>query len=58
MTTLQDVVDIGRKDRFLAVVSTLRADTTIQSSVVNAGILAHPVSGAEVVGSSRLERQS
>ena len=50
MTTLQDVVDIGRSDQFLAVVSTLRADATIQSSVVNAGVLTHPVRGAEVVG--------
>ncbi len=49
MTTLQDVVDIGRQDRFLAVVSTLRADGTIQSSLVNAGILSHPVSGEDVV---------
>jgi len=50
MTTLQDVADIARQDRFLAVVSTLRSDATIQSSVVNAGILAHPVGGADVVG--------
>jgi PPOX class probable F420-dependent enzyme len=50
VTTLQNVVDIGRQDRFLAVVSTLRSDATIQSSVVNAGVLAHPVGGAEVVG--------
>jgi PPOX class probable F420-dependent enzyme len=50
VTTLQDVVDIGRADQFLAVVSTLRADSTIQASVVNAGVLAHPVSGADVVG--------
>ena len=49
MTTLQDVVDIGRPDRFLAVVSTLRADATIQSSVVNAGVLSHPLGGEEVV---------
>lgn len=33
----------------LVVVSTSRPDGTIQSSVVNAGILPHPVSGAEVV---------
>jgi hypothetical protein len=32
------------------VVSTLRPDMTIQSSVVNAGVLPHPVTGAEVVG--------
>ena len=50
MTTLLDVEEIGRQDHFLAVVSTLRADATIQSSVVNAGILPHPVDGEEVVG--------
>jgi PPOX class probable F420-dependent enzyme len=50
MTTLHDVVDIGGQDRFLAVVSTLRSDDTIQSSVVNAGVLAHPVGGKDVVG--------
>jgi PPOX class probable F420-dependent enzyme len=50
MTTLQDVIGIGRRDRFLAVVSTLRSDLTIQSSVVNAGVLAHPVTGTDVVG--------
>jgi PPOX class probable F420-dependent enzyme len=50
MKTLQDAVDVARQDRFLAVVSTLRSDDTIQSSVVNAGVLAHPVSGSEVVG--------
>jgi PPOX class probable F420-dependent enzyme len=50
MTTLADVVKIGSQDGFLAVVSTLRSDGTIQSSVVNAGVLAHPTSGADVVG--------
>ena len=50
MTTLQEVVDIGGRDRFLAVVSTLRSDATIQSSVVNAGVLAHPISSDDVVG--------
>ena len=50
MTSLQDVIDIGRSDHFLAVVSTLRPDDTIQSSVVNAGVLAHPIDGADVVG--------
>ena len=37
-------------DHGLCVVSTLRADGTIQSSVVNAGVLAHPVTGEQVVG--------
>lgn len=50
MTTLADVIEIGGQDGFLAVVSTLRSDGTIQSSVVNAGVLVHPVSGADVVG--------
>ena len=50
MTTLQDVIDIASWERFLAVVSTARADATIQSSVVNAGVLPHPVTGAQVVG--------
>jgi len=50
MATLQDVINIGQQDHFLAVVSTLRADATIQSSVVNAGVLAHPVDKADVVG--------
>ncbi len=50
MATLAEVVDIGGQDGFLAVVSTLRADQSIQSSVVNAGVLAHPLSGGRVVG--------
>lgn len=48
--TLQDAIEIAGQDHFLAVVSTLRADTTIQSSVVNAGVLAHPVDGEDVAG--------
>jgi PPOX class probable F420-dependent enzyme len=50
MTTLQDVVEIGRQDQFLAVVSTLRSDGTIQSSVVNSGVLPHPIGRGDVVG--------
>jgi PPOX class probable F420-dependent enzyme len=50
VTTLDDVADIGRQDGFFAVVSTLRSDSTVQSSVVNAGVLTHPVSTAKVVG--------
>lgn len=50
MTTLKDVSEIARSDQSLAVVSTLRADSTIQASVVNAGVLTHPTSGEEVVG--------
>jgi len=49
-------VDIDRvrrfvgKDNGLVVVSTTRADGSIQSSVVNGGVLDHPVTGAPVVG--------
>ena len=50
MTTLHDIVEIARRDQYLAVVSTLRTDGTIQSSVVNAGVLPHPVNGVEVIG--------
>ena len=37
-------------DHGLVVVSTSRADGTIQSSVVNAGVLDHPVTGRPVIG--------
>ena len=50
MVTLSEAADIGSRDKFLAVISTLRADGTIQSSVVNAGVLADPESGQSVVG--------
>ncbi len=36
-------------DHGLVVVSTTRADGTVQSSVVNAGVVDHPVSGEPVV---------
>ncbi|MEO7371249.1 MAG: TIGR03618 family F420-dependent PPOX class oxidoreductase [Ilumatobacteraceae bacterium] len=37
------------KEQFLCVVSTLRGDATIQSSLVNAGLLDHPLSGEPVL---------
>ena len=37
------------QDNGLVVVSTARADGSIQSSVVNAGVMPHPVSGTPVV---------
>ena len=49
MTDLADFVALVGGDRGLGVVSTLRPDTTIQSSVVNAGVLPHPVTGEQVV---------
>jgi len=49
MTTLDEAVALGRPERGLAVVSTLRADGTIQSSLVNAGAMAHPQTGDQVL---------
>ena len=49
MTTLQDAVALAQADRGLAVVSTLRADQTIQASLINAGIVAHPATGESVL---------
>ncbi len=46
---LADLDLIGTQDHHLAVVATTRADGTVQASVVNAGLLAHPVSGEEVI---------
>lgn len=49
MTTLQEAVALAEADKGLAVVSTLRADATIQSTIVNAGIIDHPESGETVL---------
>jgi PPOX class probable F420-dependent enzyme len=49
MTTLQEAAALGREEKGLAVVSTLRADATVQASVVNAGVLPHPVTGEPVL---------
>ena len=50
MTTLPDAEAIGSRDKFLAMISTARADGTIQASLVNAGVLADPDNGQQVVG--------
>ena len=50
MTTLEDAAALARRERGLVVVSTLRADGTIQSSLVNAGLLAHPATSETVLG--------
>ena len=49
MTTLQEAAAVGRKEHGLVVVSTLRADATVQASVVNAGVLPHPATGVPVL---------
>lgn len=49
MTTLQEAAELGQADHGLAVIATLRADGTIQSSLVNAGVLDHPDTGRPVL---------
>lgn len=50
MADLDDFARLIPVDHGLCVVSTIRADGTAQSSVVNAGVLDHPLSGRPVVG--------
>ena len=50
MTTLEDAAALAAQEHGLVVVSTLRADGTVQSSVVNAGVLPHPTTGQPVLG--------
>lgn len=47
---LEAVQALVAEESGLAVVATSRADDTVQASVVNAGVLAHPVTGERVVG--------
>jgi PPOX class probable F420-dependent enzyme len=49
MTTLDEAWELTRHDHGLTVVSTLRADGTIQSTLVNTGVLPHPESGERVL---------
>lgn len=49
-SSLEDIRRLAAGDSALAVVVTLRPDGTPHTSVVNAGVLAHPVDGEPVVG--------
>jgi PPOX class probable F420-dependent enzyme len=49
MTTLDDVAELVAKENGLAVISTLRADATIHTSIVNAGVMRHPLTDQPVV---------
>ena len=42
--------DLVELDHGLSVVATLRADHSPQATVVNAGVLPHPLTGSDVVG--------
>jgi len=50
VTDLAAFAELVPLDHGLCVLSTLRGDGGIQSSVVNAGVLAHPVRSGQVVG--------
>ena len=50
MTTLDDAVALAAGESGLAVVSTVRADGTVQASLVNVGLLPHPAVGEPVLG--------
>ncbi|MGI0156455.1 MAG: pyridoxamine 5'-phosphate oxidase family protein [Thermoplasmata archaeon] len=47
---IEAVRRVVARERGLAVVTTLRADASMQASVVNAGVVAHPLTGEQVVG--------
>ncbi|MEO8265025.1 MAG: TIGR03618 family F420-dependent PPOX class oxidoreductase [Ilumatobacteraceae bacterium] len=47
--TLDEVMELAGREQYLAVVSTVRADSTIQASLVNAGVLDHPRTGVPVL---------
>ncbi|MEV1001144.1 TIGR03618 family F420-dependent PPOX class oxidoreductase [Nonomuraea sp. NPDC050202] len=48
MTTFDEAAALGRAESGLAVIATLRADATIQTSVVNVAFMPHPLTGAQV----------
>ncbi|CAM3016833.1 pyridoxamine 5'-phosphate oxidase [Mycobacterium intermedium] len=50
MTTLDEAVALASAENGLAVVSTVRADGTVQASLVNVGRLPHPNGGQPVLG--------
>lgn len=50
MTTLTEAVGLAASDSGLAVISTVRADGTVQASLVNVGLLPHPATGQPSLG--------
>ena len=49
MTDLSTFAEVASLDRGLCVLSTLRRDGSVQASVVNAGVMPHPLTGVQVV---------
>jgi PPOX class probable F420-dependent enzyme len=50
VTELSTFAELVFDDHGLCVFTTLRGDGSIQASVVNAGVLPHPLTGVQVVG--------
>ena len=50
MTDVSAFAELVPLDHGLCVLSTLRPDGSVQASVVNAGVLPHPLTGEQVVG--------
>jgi PPOX class probable F420-dependent enzyme len=50
MTTLDEAAALAKGESGLAVVSTIRADGTVQASLVNVGLLPHPATGEPALG--------
>lgn len=50
MTDLSTFAELASLDHGLCVLTTLRGDGSVQASVVNAGVFAHPLTGGKVVG--------
>src|SRR3954451_14816684 len=49
MTELGDVRRIAAAEHFLGVVTSTRADGSVQASLVNLGVMPHPVDGSDAV---------
>src|SRR3569833_351451 len=50
MTDITAFAELVGADHGLCVVATVRGDSTVHATVVNAGVLAHPVTGREAIG--------
>ena len=50
MTDLSTFSEVAAADQGLCVFTTLRGDGSVQASVLNAGVLQHPLTGEQVVG--------
>ncbi|WP_326578934.1 TIGR03618 family F420-dependent PPOX class oxidoreductase [Actinacidiphila glaucinigra] len=49
MATLNDFAELARTEQGLGAVSTLRADRTVQTTVVNLAVMRHPLADRDVV---------